>query len=134
MWRITLNFKVGEGYSLQSLRKKGFLITHTQDEIDKTFLAPKNLFKDNYIIESEDEKYMINEFKKFNTYDSAGVLWCKLNNIKVIIATGENTLTLNSPPLPPTAASQSSRQHIRNKMTSHLMRQHEKGMILAFIN
>ncbi len=32
-----------------------------------------------------------NEFKKFNTYDSAGILWCKLNNIKVIIATGENT-------------------------------------------
>ena len=32
-----------------------------------------------------------NELKKFNTYDSAGVLWCKLNKIPVIIITGENT-------------------------------------------
>jgi 3-deoxy-D-manno-octulosonate 8-phosphate phosphatase (KDO 8-P phosphatase) len=32
-----------------------------------------------------------NEFKKFNTYDSAGVLWCKLNTIPVVIITGENT-------------------------------------------
>ena len=32
-----------------------------------------------------------NELKKFNTYDSAGVLWCKLNKIPVVIITGENT-------------------------------------------
>tara|TARA_Y100000385_G_scaffold261526_1_gene292341 strand:+ start:5924 stop:6448 length:525 start_codon:yes stop_codon:yes gene_type:complete len=32
-----------------------------------------------------------NEFKKFNTYDSAGVLWCKLNNIPIVIITGEDT-------------------------------------------
>lgn len=32
-----------------------------------------------------------NEWKKFNTYDSAGVLWCKLNNIPVVIITGEKT-------------------------------------------
>lgn len=31
------------------------------------------------------------ELKKFNTYDSAGVLWCKLNEIPVAIITGENT-------------------------------------------
>lgn len=31
------------------------------------------------------------ELKKFNTSDSAGVLWCHLNNIPVVIATGENT-------------------------------------------
>ena len=32
-----------------------------------------------------------NEWKKFNTSDSAGVLFCKLLNIKVGIMTGENT-------------------------------------------
>ncbi len=32
-----------------------------------------------------------NEWKKFNTSDSAGVLWCRLNNIPVAIITGENT-------------------------------------------
>ena len=32
-----------------------------------------------------------NELKKFNTYDSAGVLWCKLNKIPVVVITGENT-------------------------------------------
>lgn len=32
-----------------------------------------------------------NEFKKFNTSDSAGVLFCKLKNIPVGIITGENT-------------------------------------------
>ncbi len=32
-----------------------------------------------------------NEFKKFHTYDSAGVLFCKLNNIPVGIITGEKT-------------------------------------------
>lgn len=32
-----------------------------------------------------------NEWKKFNTSDSAGVLWCKLNNIPVAIITGEDT-------------------------------------------
>lgn len=32
-----------------------------------------------------------NEWKKFNTSDSAGVLWCRLNNIPVAIVTGENT-------------------------------------------
>lgn len=32
-----------------------------------------------------------NEFKKFNTYDSAGVLWCKMVGIKVGILTGEVT-------------------------------------------
>ena len=32
-----------------------------------------------------------NELKKFNTYDSAGVLFCKLLNIPVGIITGENT-------------------------------------------
>jgi 3-deoxy-D-manno-octulosonate 8-phosphate phosphatase (KDO 8-P phosphatase) len=32
-----------------------------------------------------------NEFKKFNTYDSAGVLWCKMVDIKVGILTGETT-------------------------------------------
>ena len=52
----------------------------------------------------------------------------------IFIVIGEGTLTLNSPPLPATAASQSSRQHIRNKMRSHLMRQHEKGIEFAFIN
>lgn len=31
------------------------------------------------------------ELKKFNTSDSAGVLWCRLNNIPVVIITGENT-------------------------------------------
>lgn len=32
-----------------------------------------------------------NEWKKFHTYDSAGILFCKLNNIPVGIITGENT-------------------------------------------
>lgn len=32
-----------------------------------------------------------NEWKKFNTSDSAGVLFCKLLNIPVCIITGENT-------------------------------------------
>lgn len=32
-----------------------------------------------------------NELKKFNTYDSAGVLWCKMADIKVGILTGETT-------------------------------------------
>lgn len=32
-----------------------------------------------------------NELKKFNTYDSAGVLWCKMLNIPVGILTGETT-------------------------------------------
>ncbi|MBN2487002.1 MAG: HAD-IIIA family hydrolase [Bacteroidales bacterium] len=32
-----------------------------------------------------------NEWKKFNTYDSAGVLFCKKLNIPVAIITGENT-------------------------------------------
>ncbi|MCH2230919.1 MAG: HAD-IIIA family hydrolase [Crocinitomicaceae bacterium] len=31
------------------------------------------------------------ELKKFNTSDSAGVLWCRLNGIPVVIITGENT-------------------------------------------
>lgn len=34
-----------------------------------------------------------NEFKKFNTYDSAGVLFCKLLNIPVGIITGESTVS-----------------------------------------
>lgn len=32
-----------------------------------------------------------NEWKKFHTYDSAGILFCKLNNIKTAIVTGEDT-------------------------------------------
>jgi len=32
-----------------------------------------------------------NELKKFHTYDSAGILFCKLNGIKTAILTGENT-------------------------------------------
>ena len=32
-----------------------------------------------------------NEFKKFNTYDSAGILWCRLAGLKTGILTGENT-------------------------------------------
>lgn len=32
-----------------------------------------------------------NELKKFNTYDSAGVLWCRMLKIPVAIFTGENT-------------------------------------------
>ena len=32
-----------------------------------------------------------NEFKKFNTSDSAGVLFCKLSKIEVGIITGENS-------------------------------------------
>jgi Low specificity phosphatase (HAD superfamily) len=32
-----------------------------------------------------------NEFKKFNTSDSAGVIFCKKLNIPVGIITGENT-------------------------------------------
>lgn len=32
-----------------------------------------------------------NELKRFHTYDSAGVLFAKLNNIPVAIITGENT-------------------------------------------
>jgi len=32
-----------------------------------------------------------NEWKKFNTADSAGVLYCRLNNIPVAIITGEQT-------------------------------------------
>ena len=32
-----------------------------------------------------------NEFKKFNTYDSAGVLWCRMAGLKVGILTGETT-------------------------------------------
>lgn len=32
-----------------------------------------------------------NEWKKFNTSDSAGILWCKKMNISVGIITGENT-------------------------------------------
>lgn len=31
------------------------------------------------------------ELKKFNTSDSVGVLWCKLNEIPVVIITGENS-------------------------------------------
>lgn len=33
-----------------------------------------------------------NELKKFHTYDSAGVLFCHLNNIPVGIITGEETI------------------------------------------
>ena len=33
-----------------------------------------------------------NEFKKFHTYDSAGVLFCHKNNIPVGIITGEDTI------------------------------------------
>ena len=33
-----------------------------------------------------------NEFKKFNTSDSAGVLFCKLKNIPVGIITVEDTI------------------------------------------
>ena len=32
-----------------------------------------------------------NELKKFHTYDSAGVLWCRMLDIPVGIFTGENT-------------------------------------------
>ena len=32
-----------------------------------------------------------NEWKKFHTYDSAGVLWCKKHNIPMGIITGEET-------------------------------------------
>lgn len=32
-----------------------------------------------------------NEFKKFHTYDSAGILFCRMNNIKTGIITGEKT-------------------------------------------
>jgi len=32
-----------------------------------------------------------NEFKKFHTYDSAGVLWCRHLGIKIGILTGEET-------------------------------------------
>ncbi len=32
-----------------------------------------------------------NELKKFHTYDSAGVLWCRMAGIKVGILTGEHT-------------------------------------------
>ena len=32
-----------------------------------------------------------NELKKFHTYDSAGVLFCRINNIRTAILTGENT-------------------------------------------
>ncbi|AKP53013.1 KdsC family phosphatase [Cyclobacterium amurskyense] len=32
-----------------------------------------------------------NEFKKFNTYDSAGVLWCQKMNVPMGIITGEKT-------------------------------------------
>ncbi len=32
-----------------------------------------------------------NELKKFNTYDSAGILWCRMSNIKTGILTGEDT-------------------------------------------
>lgn len=32
-----------------------------------------------------------NELKKFNTSDSVGVLWCKMNKIPMAIITGENT-------------------------------------------
>jgi 3-deoxy-D-glycero-D-galacto-nononate 9-phosphatase len=32
-----------------------------------------------------------NEWKKFHTYDSAGVLFCRLNNIKTAVLTGEDT-------------------------------------------
>ena len=35
-----------------------------------------------------------NEFKKFNTSDSAGVLFCKLLGIEVGIITGENSLAV----------------------------------------
>lgn len=34
---------------------------------------------------------MGNELKKFHTYDSAGVLWCKKMNVPIGIITGENT-------------------------------------------
>jgi len=32
-----------------------------------------------------------NEMKKFHTYDSAGILFCRINDIKTAILTGENT-------------------------------------------
>lgn len=35
-----------------------------------------------------------NEYKKFNTYDSAGVLYCNLMGIKTGIVTGENSNTV----------------------------------------
>ena len=80
-------------------------------------------------------KLMFSSFEYVNTFE-VKLLFAELskNFLIIFIATGENTLALNSPPLPPTAASQSARQHIRNKMTSHLMRQHEKGMILSLIS
>ncbi len=33
-----------------------------------------------------------NEWKKFNTYDSAGIFFCKVNDIKTAIFTGEETV------------------------------------------
>lgn len=32
-----------------------------------------------------------NELKKFHTYDSAGVLFCRMHDIPVVVITGENT-------------------------------------------
>jgi 3-deoxy-D-glycero-D-galacto-nononate 9-phosphatase len=37
-----------------------------------------------------------NELKKFNTYDSAGVLFCKILNIKFGIITGENVKSVEN--------------------------------------
>ena len=46
------------------IREKGLFKKYKQDVIEKTYLHPKNLFKDNYVVESKDEEYLIKEFQK----------------------------------------------------------------------
>ena len=36
-----------------------------------------------------------NEWKKFNTYDSAGIFFCKVNDIKTAVFTGEETVIVS---------------------------------------
>lgn len=70
-----------------------------------------------------------NEFKKFNTSDSAGVLFCKSLNIPVAIITGENAKSVES------RAKKLKVDHvftgIKDKLTCASAICHELGISLA---
>lgn len=62
--------------------------------MSKNFKFPKLILSDIDGVWTDGGMYYDqgeNEWKKFNTYDSAGVLFCKLNGIPVGIITGELT-------------------------------------------
>ena len=65
---ITLTGSIERGFRIKLIKvinEKGLFRSNYLREVD-TILAPKSTFKYKFIVESEDEKYMINEFKKFN--------------------------------------------------------------------